>query len=207
MSTVGDRAIWREPDLPRISQCAVCRSKAADATCAAFPDGIPEAILRNEVSHAEPVEGDGGIRLEPIEIPGFLFERITRLSWPAYAVAYDALEHALLDRPPEAPVDAALADLLVRAELLLPHEPGSDDGRLRFTTVPTADGRDAVPLFTSIPAYEAYFGDAAPKRARLALSSFAGGLADIPVVIDPGTELELVVDPARVVALAGSPEP
>ena len=93
MSTVGDRAIWREPDLPRISQCAVCRSKAGDATCAAFPDGIPEAILRNEVSHAKPVEWDNGIRLEPIEVPQFLFERITRLEWPSYAVAYDVLEH------------------------------------------------------------------------------------------------------------------
>ena len=203
MSTVGDRAIWREPDLPRISQYVVCRSKAADATCAAFPDGIPEAILRNEVSHAKPVEWDNGIRLEPIEVPQFLFERITRLEWPAYAVAYDVLKHALLDLPPGAPVDASLADMLVRAELLLPHTPGEDDRRMSFTTVPVADGRDAIPLFTSVPAYEAYFGVGGPKRARLALSAFAG-LGDIPVVIDPGTDLELVIDPAEIVEFGGS---
>ncbi|MFN8150265.1 MAG: SseB family protein [Solirubrobacterales bacterium] len=113
------------------------------------------------------------------------------------------LEHALLDLPPGAPVDASLADMLVRAELLLPHTPGEDDRRKSFTTVPVADGRDAIPLFTSVPAYEAYFGVGGPKRARLALSAFAG-LDDIPVVIDPGTDLELVIDPAEVVELGGS---
>lgn len=33
--------------------------------CAAFPDGIPDAILTCEVEHTTPHEGDRGIRYEP----------------------------------------------------------------------------------------------------------------------------------------------
>jgi hypothetical protein len=34
--------------------------------CAAFPDGIPDAIWLGEHDHAEPFPGDGGVRREPI---------------------------------------------------------------------------------------------------------------------------------------------
>ncbi|MCY4293966.1 MAG: hypothetical protein OXC58_03895 [Acidimicrobiaceae bacterium] len=32
--------------------------------CKAYPKGIPEAILDNEVDHREPYEGDGGIQFK-----------------------------------------------------------------------------------------------------------------------------------------------
>ena len=35
--------------------------------CAAFPNGIPAAIVANRVDHREPVEGDGGTRFDPID--------------------------------------------------------------------------------------------------------------------------------------------
>jgi hypothetical protein len=34
-------------------------------TCAAYPRGIPAAIVANEADHREPYEGDGGLRFEP----------------------------------------------------------------------------------------------------------------------------------------------
>jgi hypothetical protein len=61
-----------------VSQCSTCarfqspfasvtslRSRLKQgATCAAFPDGIPEDILRNLVDHRNPVKGDHGLRWE-----------------------------------------------------------------------------------------------------------------------------------------------
>jgi hypothetical protein len=85
VSTLGDRLVWRDGDL-RMSQCAFCRHKSEDATCAAFPVEIPIAIRRNEISHADLIDGDHGIRLEPIEIAAGLFEQVTGLAWPARAV-------------------------------------------------------------------------------------------------------------------------
>lgn len=35
--------------------------------CAAFPDGIPEAIITGEVDHSKPYPGDNGFRYEPLE--------------------------------------------------------------------------------------------------------------------------------------------
>lgn len=35
------------------------------ATCKAFPQGIPQIILRGENPHTEPVPGDGGIVYSP----------------------------------------------------------------------------------------------------------------------------------------------
>ena len=34
--------------------------------CSAFPDGIPAKILGNRVDHRDPVDGDNGVRFEPI---------------------------------------------------------------------------------------------------------------------------------------------
>ncbi len=51
--------------------CAGCKHKYRDggwrSRCAAFPDGIPDAITLSEVDHRQPFEGDRGIRFEPID--------------------------------------------------------------------------------------------------------------------------------------------
>jgi hypothetical protein len=51
------------------SQCSTCArfvspwaSPNYRATCAAFPQGIPQAVLDNTLDHREPVDGDNGIR-------------------------------------------------------------------------------------------------------------------------------------------------
>ena len=44
-------------------QCKVCSRRempVSPAKCEAFPHGIPEEILSGEVSHTEPIAGDGG---------------------------------------------------------------------------------------------------------------------------------------------------
>lgn len=33
-------------------------------TCNAFPTGIPEAVLGNELDHRQPIDGDHGIQFE-----------------------------------------------------------------------------------------------------------------------------------------------
>lgn len=48
-------------------QCGDCKHVYKDGpppTCAAFPDGIPDAILKGEHDHTRPYEGDRGIRFE-----------------------------------------------------------------------------------------------------------------------------------------------
>lgn len=46
--------------------CAHLRDGDLDApiTCDAFPQGIPDAILDNEVDHRQPVDGDHGIQFQ-----------------------------------------------------------------------------------------------------------------------------------------------
>ena len=41
----------------------------AGMKCEAFPDGIPEEIWTGENPHTEAVDGDGGLRYEPMEDP------------------------------------------------------------------------------------------------------------------------------------------
>lgn len=36
-------------------------------SCAAFPAGIPTVILTNDRDHRKPVNGDRGIRFEPVD--------------------------------------------------------------------------------------------------------------------------------------------
>lgn len=65
------------------SQCAACvRYRSFDAEhptswCAAFPDGIPDAVFFGELDHRQPVDGDHGIRF--LAKPGD--------SFPPYALA------------------------------------------------------------------------------------------------------------------------
>ena len=46
--------------------CDNCAHYIGALTCTAFPEGIPEDILSGYFDHAEPHEGDNGIRFEPL---------------------------------------------------------------------------------------------------------------------------------------------
>lgn len=49
-------------------QCiTLCKHNEAAGTCAAFPDGIPDAIFFGEHDHRLPYPGDRGIRWEPAD--------------------------------------------------------------------------------------------------------------------------------------------
>lgn len=51
-----------------LSQCAYCAraddSGAIPLACTAFPSGIPDTILRNQVDHRKPVDGDQGFQFQ-----------------------------------------------------------------------------------------------------------------------------------------------
>ncbi len=191
-STLGDRMLWRDGDV-RVSQCAFCRHKGRDQTCSAFPAGIPAPILGNEVSHERPIEGDHGVRLEPTEIASDLFEHVTGLPWPASAVGYDQLEAALAHARDTATIDDHLAALLRRADLLSVRARGDDESGFSIATVADSEGIAFVPLFSSIPRLQAFYGRDAP-RVRLTLENFPDGFGGHPVVINPGSDLELALD-------------
>jgi hypothetical protein len=46
--------------------CPYCKhySQTKPRTCAAFPEGIPQAIFSGRVKHILPMDGDGGIVFE-----------------------------------------------------------------------------------------------------------------------------------------------
>ena len=52
-----------------IPQCFECKNfiSSKRIVCKAFPDGIPDEIFFNEVSHTKPYKGDNGIQFEPIK--------------------------------------------------------------------------------------------------------------------------------------------
>ena len=55
---------WDASELS-VSQCALCRHKRiSGAICAAFPRGIPDAILTGDHDHRKPYPGDSGIHFE-----------------------------------------------------------------------------------------------------------------------------------------------
>jgi hypothetical protein len=48
--------------------CVFCRHynrQTEQLTCSAYPDGIPDVILRSVVDHREAYTGDHGIQFEP----------------------------------------------------------------------------------------------------------------------------------------------
>lgn len=53
-----------------------------DCTCTAFPEGIPAAIMDNEIDHRQPVAGDNGIRFEPRDSPRRIPEIVARIKFP-----------------------------------------------------------------------------------------------------------------------------
>jgi len=61
-----DKFAWEENGFI-VSPCMRCRHKHQDATCNAFPHGIPNDILTGKTSHSQSYPGDNGIQFEPIE--------------------------------------------------------------------------------------------------------------------------------------------
>lgn len=49
----------------KVGQCQACIHRRAGAKCAAFPNGIPLGIQRDEISHKEPYPCDHGVRFAP----------------------------------------------------------------------------------------------------------------------------------------------
>ena len=50
------------------SVCCICKHINEDeVSCKAFPNGIPKGIIRAEIGHSVPYEGDNGIQFEPKE--------------------------------------------------------------------------------------------------------------------------------------------
>jgi cytochrome c2 len=60
MTALTDRMDKKAGD-EMYSQCLTCHRLQPQATCDAFPEGIPVAILKNKVDHREPRKGDGGL--------------------------------------------------------------------------------------------------------------------------------------------------
>lgn len=197
-STLGERLMWRDGDV-RVSQCAFCRHKAGDATCAAFPAGIPAGILRNEVSHAGHLEGDRGIRLDPIEIPESLFESVTGLAWPEHAVGYDRVEALVARACAAGSLDGELAAALMRAELLAARPAGA--GRdLEFSPARDDQGAPSSRSSRRFPARGVpRTGDAPDPLCARQLPARPRGT---PVVLNPGGDAALPLDLAEVRRLA-----
>ncbi len=69
MKPYSDPRWWDNPK-PRTLRCSYCKHndlESPDAVCAAFPDGIPREILKEDVLHDGPYPGDHGLRFEPME--------------------------------------------------------------------------------------------------------------------------------------------
>lgn len=49
--------------------CLFCKhfEKGGAPSCDAFPDGIPERILRNKHDHRKPYPNDNGVTFEPVD--------------------------------------------------------------------------------------------------------------------------------------------
>lgn len=61
--------IWKPGDFT-VTQCLSCRHfdrKAGAWKCAAFPSGIPDMVISNEVMHDKPLPGDHGLTYEKVD--------------------------------------------------------------------------------------------------------------------------------------------
>ena len=199
MSTLGDRLLWQDGDF-LLSQCGCCRHKVRGTrTCAAFPEGIPTAVLINQLSHAEPIEGDNGLRLDPVEVSRESFERMTRLPWPAGFVAYSDLERLLSDFAAGTASQGDVMAALYRADFLMPvadDTPLPDGGEPpREMTMVTAAGPGGEPRFEVYTSQEkliARFGGVV-RHARMTLDNFPEGFGGLPLVVNPGDPAEFAV--------------
>ncbi len=198
--TLGDRIVWRDGEF-LLSQCSVCRHKTmGEQTCEAFPGGIPAEILANNVSHANPIEGDGGLISQPIEISRSLFEQMTGVDWPSSAVSYSDVENLMSRVAAGDQVQEELDRALWNADLLTLQQGEGDlaPDSVGLVTVEAPNGVDAVPFFTSLPKLEALeYPDA--FRVRCRLDNFADSLwENFPAIVNPGDGVELVVDPRTI---------
>lgn len=54
--------------------CLYCKRYRRDdpdrLTCDAFPAGIPETIIESRLDHRKPVNGDRGLRFDPVDADG-----------------------------------------------------------------------------------------------------------------------------------------
>lgn len=54
-------------DLIMVDCCECVYKSMVAATCDAFPQGIPKAILTGKLSHREYIEGDNGIKFKRVK--------------------------------------------------------------------------------------------------------------------------------------------
>ena len=63
-----DKFSYADDDVLIVSPCITCKHKRpGGATCAAFPDGIPDEVLLAENMHTAPIAGDHGVQYEKVE--------------------------------------------------------------------------------------------------------------------------------------------
>lgn len=58
---LGSMSPDNDPVFEAVGICFSCDHRRSVLTCKAFPDGIPQEILRGDVMHTSPYPGDHGI--------------------------------------------------------------------------------------------------------------------------------------------------
>lgn len=58
-----------------LPQCLICKHLRKGAVCKAYPNGIPQEILNNDVDHTTPYKDDGGVVFERSRRYGYNLER------------------------------------------------------------------------------------------------------------------------------------
>jgi hypothetical protein len=61
----GEEAAKLEVPRNISEQCATCYYWTGGTNCRAFPDGIPDVILKGKFNHKRPYPGDRGFRYKP----------------------------------------------------------------------------------------------------------------------------------------------
>lgn len=65
MNGFGVRPIGKDFEMARTDQCLTCKHYRGILVCNAYPQGIPEVVIRGLFDHRKPCPGDQGIRWEP----------------------------------------------------------------------------------------------------------------------------------------------